>query len=134
MKTMSKLGLSVALLTLAAGCGSENASHNNHSAANEQNIADTGMIVDPEIPNAPAEANGTAAVEPEVGPAGTSEPALVKVAPSPPPAPKAAPKADAPKAAPKAAPKVAPKASPKVEPSPPPKAECLPEHRAAGHC
>ena len=127
MKTKSNLGLGVALLVLVAGCGTETPSVDNQALANEQNIADNGMIVDPEIPNAAVEANGVAAAEPEIEPASTNEPAAVKVAPPPPPpAPKAAPRADAPKAAPKAA--------PKPEPSPPPKAECLPEHRAAGHC
>jgi hypothetical protein len=125
MKTMSKLGVGVALLTLVAGCGSEAPSADNQALANEQNIMDNGMIVDPEIPNAAAVTNDAAA-EPEIEPASKNEPAAVKVAPLPPPAPKAAPKADAPKAAPKAA--------PKPEPSPPAKAECLPEHRAAGHC
>lgn len=134
MKTRSKLGMGVALLVLVAGCGAETHSADNHASANEQNIAN-GMIVDPEIPNVAVAANGTAAVEPEVEPAGTSGPAAVKVAPVPPAAPKAPPKvkADAPKA--KAdAPKPAPKAALKAEPSPPTKAECLPEHRAAGHC
>lgn len=64
-------------------------------------------------------------------PAATSEPPATKIAPVP---PKAPPKA-APKPAPKAdTPKAATKAAPKAEPSPPAKAECLPEHRAAGHC
>ena len=126
MKAKSKLGLGVALLVLVAGCGTEAPSVDNQALANEQNIADNGMIVDPEIPNAAAEANGVAAVEPEVEPAGTNEQAAVKVAPVPPPPSKAPPKADAQKATAKAA--------PKPEPSPPPKAECLPEHRAAGHC
>lgn len=126
MRMISKLGLGVALLTLVAGCGSEAPSHDNHAAANEQNVVDNGMIVDPEIPNAAAVTNAAAAAaEPEIEPASTNEPAAVKVAP-PPPAPKSEPKADAPKAAPKAA--------PKPEPSSPPKTECLPEHRAAGHC
>lgn len=132
MRTISKMGLGVAVLTLVAGCGSENASHNNHAGASEQNMAENGMIVDPEIPNAAAATNDAAAAEHEVEPASTKQPAAVK-APSPPP-PKAAPKADAPKAVPKVAPKAAPKAAPKPEPSTPPKAECLPEHRAAGHC
>ena len=51
------------------------------------------------------------------------------------------PAARRPNAAPKAAPaprperpKVAPRPEPTPEPSPPPKAECTPEHRAAGHC
>lgn len=127
MKTMSKLSLGVVLMALMAGCGSENASHNNHAAANEQNVIDNGMIVDPEIPNAAAVTNGATDVEPEVERAGTNEPAAVKVAPAPPP-PKAPPKAKA------DAPKAAPKAAPKPEPAPPAKAECLPEHRAAGHC
>ena len=127
MKTISKLGLGVALLTLVAGCGSEAPSHDNHLAANEQNVVDNGMIVDPDIPNAAVQTNVVAVPEPAVEPAVTKEPAAVKAAPPPPPAaPKAAPKADAPKAAPKVA--------PKPEPSPPAKAECLPEHRAAGHC
>ena len=125
MKTISKLGLGVAALTLVAGCGSETASHNNHAAANEQNVVDNGVIVEPEIPNAAAVTNESAVAEPAVEPASRNEPAAVKVAP-PPPAPKAAPKAEAPKAA--------PKAEPKPEPAPPPKEECLPEHRAAGHC
>lgn len=123
MKTKSRLGLGVALLALLAGCGTETPSTDNQALANEQNLADNGLIADPEIPNAAAEANGAAAVAPEVEPASTNEPAAVKVAPIPPPA-KA--RADAPKAAPKAA--------PKPEPSQPPEAECLPEHRAAGHC
>ena len=93
MKTRSKLGLGVTLLVLVAGCGTETPSPDNQALANEQNIADNGMIVDPEIPNAAVEANGTAAVEPEVEPAGTNEPAAVKVAPVPPAAPKAPPKA-----------------------------------------
>lgn len=126
MKTMSTLGLGVALLTLVAGCGSEPASDDNHAAANEQNVIGNGMIVDPEIPNAAAVTNDGAPAEPKIEPASTSEPAAVKVAPPPPPTPKAAPKA--------AAPKAASKAAPKPEPAPPPKAECLPEHRAAGHC
>lgn len=127
MKTTFKLGLGVALLSLAAGCGSEAPSHDNHAAANEQNIVDNSMIVDPEIPNAVVQTNVAAVPEPALEPAVTKEPAAVKTAPPPPPAaPKAAPKADAPKAAPKVA--------PKAEPSPPTKAECLPEHRAAGHC
>jgi hypothetical protein len=128
MKAISKLGLGVALLSLVAGCGSEAPTNDNHAVANEQNIVDNGMIVDPEIPNAAAQTNVAAVPEPAVEPAVTKEPAAVKAAPPPPPppAPKAAPKTDAPKAAPKAA--------PKTEPSPPPKAECLPEHRAAGHC
>lgn len=124
MKTRSRLGMGVAMLVLVAGCGTETPSADNQPSANEQNIADNGMIVDPEIPNAAVEANGAAAVEPEVKPTGTSEPAAGKVAPVPPPPAKA--KTDAPKAA--------PKATPKPEPSQPPKAECLPEHRAAGHC
>ena len=128
MKTISRLGLGVALLALAAACGTETPSADNQALANEQNIMDNGMIVDPEIPNAAVEANGTAAVEPEVEPAGTNEPSAVKVAPVPPPPPKARPKAKA------DAPKAAPKATPKPEPSTPPKTECLPEHRAAGHC
>ena len=124
MKTKSKLGLGVALLVLVAGCGTETPSADNQALANEQNIADNGMIVDPEIPNAAetivAATEGSAA-EP------VGKPMPVKIAPVPPAAPKA--KADAPKA--KAD---APKAAPKAEPSPPSKAECLPEHRAAGHC
>jgi outer membrane biosynthesis protein TonB len=135
MKMKSKSGLGVALLVLVAGCGTEAPSADNQALASEQNIADNGMIVDPEIPNRAVAANGTAAVEPEIDPARTNEPAAVKVAPVPPAAPKAPPKAktDAPKA--KAdAPKAAPKTAPKAEPSPPTKAECLPEHRAAGHC
>jgi hypothetical protein len=111
-----RLGLGVALLSLAAGCGGGAPSHDEHAAANEQNIADNGMIVDPQIPDAAVQTNVAAVPEP-----------AVKVAPPPPrPAPKAAPKADAPKATVKAA--------PKPEPSGPAKAECLPEHRAAGHC
>jgi outer membrane biosynthesis protein TonB len=131
MKTISKLGLGVALLALTAGCGSEAPSHDNHAAANEQNIVDNGMIVDPEIPNVAVQTNVAAAPEPEVEPAATDEPAAVKIASMPPTAPKAPPeaKADAPKAKAKA-----PKAPPKAEPSPPEIAECLPEHRAAGHC
>ncbi|HEX8225981.1 MAG TPA: hypothetical protein VF605_19415 [Allosphingosinicella sp.] len=127
MKTISKMGLGVALLALATACGTETPSADNQALANEQNIIDNSMIVDPEIPNAAAATNGAAAAEPEVEPAGTNEPAAVKVAPVPPP-PKAPPKAKA------DASKAAPKAAPKPEPSPPPKAECLPEHRAAGHC
>lgn len=127
MKTTLRLGLRVALLSLVAGCGSEAPRHDNHAAANEQNIVDNSMIVDPEIPNAAVQTNAAALPEPAVEPAVTKEPATVKVAPPPPPpAPKAASKADVPKAAPKVA--------PKPEPSPPAKAECLPEHRAAGHC
>jgi outer membrane biosynthesis protein TonB len=126
MKTTLKMGLAVALLSLVAGCGSEAPSHDNHAAGNEQNIVDNSMIVDPEIPNAAVQTNVAAVPEPAVEPAVTKEPAAVKAAPPPPAAPKAAPKADAPKAAPKVA--------PKPEPSPPAKAECLPEHRAAGHC
>jgi outer membrane biosynthesis protein TonB len=131
MKTISKLGLGVVLLALTAGCGSEAPSHDNHAAANEQNIVDNGMIVDPEIPNAAVQTNVAAAPEPEVEPAAANEPAVVKVAPAPPAPPKAPPKAkaDAPKAKAEA-----PKAAPKSESSPPAKAECLPEHRAAGHC
>jgi outer membrane biosynthesis protein TonB len=133
MKTISKLGLGVALLALTAGCGSEAPSHDNHSAANGQDIVDNGMVVDPEIPNAAVQTNVAAAPEPEVEPAASNEPAVVKIAPVPPAAPKAPPKADAQKA--KAdVPKAAPKAAPKPEASPPAKAECLPEHRAAGHC
>ena len=128
MKTKSKMGLGVALLVLVAACGTETPSADNQALANEQNIMDNGMIVDPEIPNAAAVTNGAAAVEPEVEPAGTNEPAAVKVVPAPPPSPKTLPKAKA------DAPKAAPKTAPKPEPSPPPKAECLPEHRAAGHC
>ncbi len=128
MKTMSKLGLGAALLTLVAGCGSEAPSHDNHAAANEQNIIDNGMIVDPEIPNTAVQANAAVAPELAVEPAVTKEPAAVEVAPVPPAAPKTPPKAKA------EAPKAAPKAAPKPEPSPPAKAECLPEHRAAGHC
>ena len=67
MKTMSKLGLGVAVLALVAGCGSETPSHNDHAAANEQNIIDNGMIVDPEIPNAAAVTNGVAPAEPARG-------------------------------------------------------------------
>ncbi len=126
MKTISRLGLGVALLSLVAGCGSEAPSHDNHAAANEQNISDNGMIVDPEIPNAAVQTNVAAPVEPAVEPAAAKEPAAVKAAPPPPPASKPAPKADAPKAAPTVV--------PKAEPSPPAEAECLPEHRAAGHC
>jgi hypothetical protein len=131
MKTISKLGLGVALLALSAGCGSEAPSHDNHAAANEQNIVDNGMIVDPEIPNAAVQTNVATAPDPEVEPAATDVPAAVKVAPAPPAPQKALPKgkADAPKAKAEA-----PKAAPKAEPSPPAKAECLPEHRAAGHC
>ncbi|HEX8623657.1 MAG TPA: hypothetical protein VF782_01120, partial [Allosphingosinicella sp.] len=101
MKTISKLGLGVALLALTAGCGSEAPSHDNH-AANEQNVVDNSMIVDPEIPSAAVQANVAAAPEPEVEPAATSEPAAVKIAPAPPAPPKALPKAksEAPKAAP----------------------------------
>ena len=33
-----------------------------------------------------------------------------------------------------AQPKATPRPAPRQEPSPPPKTECLPEHRAAGHC
>ncbi|HEX8483296.1 MAG TPA: hypothetical protein VF650_15470 [Allosphingosinicella sp.] len=131
MKTISKLGLGVVLLVLTAGCGSEAPSHDNHAAANEQNIVDNGMIVDPEIPNAAVQTNVATAPEPEVEPAVANEPAAVKIAPAPPAPPKAPPKAkaDAPKAKAEA-----PKAAPKSESSPPAKAECLPEHRAAGHC
>ena len=131
MKTISKLGLGVALLTLAAGCGSETPSHDNHAAANEQNIVDNGMIVDPEIPDAAVQTNAAAAPEPEVEPAAANKPPAVKIAPVPPAPPKVPPKAkaDAPKAKAEA-----PKAASKAEPSPPAKAECLPEHRAAGHC
>ena len=130
MKTISKLGLGVALLALTAGCGSEAPSHDNHPA-NEQNVVDNGMIVDPEIPNAAVQANVAAAPEPEVEPAAASEPSAAKIAPVPPAPPKAPPKAkaDAPKAK-----SEAPKAAPKAEPAPAAKAECLPEHRAAGHC
>jgi outer membrane biosynthesis protein TonB len=125
MKTISKMGLGAALLVLVSGCGTETPSTDNQALANEQNIMDNGMIVDPEIPNAAAVTNGAA--KPDIEPASTNEPAAVKAPPPPPPpAPKPAPKADAPKAAPKVA--------PKPEPSPPAKAECLPEHRAAGHC
>ena len=127
MKTMSKLGLGVALLTLVAGCGSEAPSHDNYPAANEQNIIDNGMIADPEIPNAAVQTN-VAASELAAKPAVTKEQAAAKIAPVPPGAPKAPPKAKA------DAPKAAPKAAPKPEPSLPAKAECLPEHRAAGHC
>ena len=73
--------------------------------------------------------SGEAAPAPAAGASvpARNEPAATKIAPVPPRAvPKAAPKA--------AAPKAAPKAPPKSEPSPQPKADCLPEHRAAGHC
>lgn len=71
--------------------------------------------------------SGEAAPASAPAPAATNGPAATKIAPVPPKAaPKAAPKTTAPKAA--------PKATPKAEPSPSPKAECLPEHRAAGHC
>lgn len=131
MKTISKLGLGVALLALTAGCGSEAPSHDNHAPANGQNIVDNGMIVNPEIPNAAVQTNAAVAPAPEVEPATTNEPAAIKIAPVPPAPPKAQPKAkaDAPKA--KAD---APKAALKAEPAPPAQAECLPEHRAAGHC
>ena len=131
MKTISKLGLGVALLALTAGCGGEAPSHDNHTAANELNIVDNGMIVDSEVPNAAVQTNVSAAPEPEVEPADTKEPAAVKIAPAPPAAPKVPPKAKADAPKPKAE---APKAAPKAEPSPPAKTECLPEHRAAGHC
>jgi outer membrane biosynthesis protein TonB len=131
MKTISKLGLGVALLAITAGCGTEAPSHDNHAAANELNIGDNGMIVDPEIPNAAVQTNVAAAPEPEVEPAGTNEPVAVKIAPVPPAPPKAPPKAKADAPTAKAD---APKAAPKAEPTPPAKAECLPEHRAAGHC
>lgn len=122
MKTKAKLGLGAALLVLAAGCGSEVPSADNQALANAQESVDNGMIVDPEIPNAAVEANGAAAVEPGVEPAGANPPAAVKVAPAPPP--KVPPKAKA----------EAPKAPPKPEPVPAPKEECTAEHRAAGHC
>ena len=104
MKTIAKLGLGAALLALAAGCGSETPSSDNQALANEQNVVDNGLIVDPEIPNAVVATNGAAAAEP----AATNEPDAVKVAPVPPAAPKAPPKpkADAPK----------PKAPPPADP------------------
>lgn len=107
MKTISKLGLGVAMLALVAGCGTETPSADNQASANEQNIVDNGLIMDPEIPNAAVETNVAAAAEPAAEPAATTEPAAVKIAPVPPAAPKAPPKAKAEAPKPKAAPPAA---------------------------
>jgi len=67
----------------------------------------------------PAEGNTTAAAPAAPAPAARRPNAAPKAAP--------APRREQPKQA-------TPRPAPTPEPSPPPKAECLPEHRAAGHC
>lgn len=67
----------------------------------------------------PAEGNTTAAAPAAPAPAARRPNAAPKAAP--------APRREQPKQA-------TPRPVPTPEPSPPPKAECLPEHRAAGHC
>ena len=104
MKTIVKLGLGLALLTLAAGCGTETPSAENQALANEQNIVANSLIVDPEIPNAAVETNGAAVAPPAAEQAGADERDAVKVAPAPPPAPKAPSKAKAEAPKPKAPP------------------------------
>lgn len=78
-----------------------------------------------------------------LGGGAASQPAEGNTTAATPAAPAApAPAARRPNAAPKAAPaprreqpkQATPPPVPTPEPSPPPKAECLPEHRAAGHC
>lgn len=98
MKTISRLGVGAALLALVAACGTESTPADNQGLANEQNIVDNGIVVDPEISNA------ASAAEPAAEPAGADEPDAVKVAPVPPPAPKAPPKAKAEPPKPKAPP------------------------------
>jgi uncharacterized protein (DUF305 family) len=77
---------------------------------------------------------------PAAGAAAATAPAAAPVNGAP--RERAAPVARQPNAAPKAAPprraeqprQATPRPAPRAEPSPPQKAECLPEHRAAGHC
>ena len=127
MKRITTLLMTAGALALAGCSGGEEGTNNaaanvaaeNLSADFVTNEMDNGF-------NAAAEATDTS-VTPPAPAAAKEEPAATKIAPAPPKAaPKAAPKADTPKAA--------PKTTPKAEPAPPPKAECLPEHRAAGHC
>ena len=126
MKRITTLLMTAGALALAGCSGGEEGANN--AAAN---MAAENVAIDP-IMNDMENASIAVADAPETtatpsAPAAKDEPAATKIAPVPPKAaPKAAPKADAPKAA--------PKATPKAEPTPPPKAECLPEHRAAGHC
>lgn len=101
MKAISRRTPAVALLALAAACGSQTPSVDNQAMANGQGVVDNSMIVDPEIPSAPVEANGAAAAEK------ANESAPERIAPVAPAAPKAPPRAKTDATKPKAPPPAA---------------------------
>ena len=121
MKRLAILLMTVGALALAGCSGGEEGADN--AAAN---MAADNFGVDA-VTNEMNDSSNAAARAPDAtaAPAASAakdEPAATKIAPVPPRAvPRPAPKADAPKA-------------PRAEPAQPPKEECLPEHKAAGHC
>lgn len=130
MKRMTILLMSAGAFALAACSGGEEGG--NDAAANtagENAIADVmfdeannlGNAAEAAPAGAEVEGNATAAA-----PAASSAPAPAASRPNAAPEEAPAPRPERPK--------VAPRPAPTPEPSPPPKAECLPEHRAAGHC
>jgi len=132
MKRFTNMLVGTGALALAACSGSDEGSNTTAANAAAENVA-ANVIFD--------DANSFGNVD-GAAPAGAEEAedntmATTRSAPA-----AQAPAARRPNAAPKAAPappakqpkQTTPRPAPRPEPSPPPKAECLPEHRAAGHC
>ena len=129
MKRITKLLIGAGALALSACSGGEERGNNAASNTAGEN-ATANVMFD--------ESNSLANVA-DAAPAGAEEAEGNTAAPQPAaPAPATSPSNTAPKAAPaprSAPPKqTTPRPVPTPEPSPPPKAECTPEHRAAGHC
>ncbi len=119
MRRITGLLLSGGALALAACSGGDGG---NNVAANE---AVDNVSADSMMNEVGGEAVPTAPAAP-AAPAATSAPdAAGKESPRPEATP--APRTEQPDQA-------APQPAPRQEPTPPPKADCSPEHRAAGHC
>jgi hypothetical protein len=132
MKRITTLLMTAGGLALAACSGEGDGSQNVSGNTAEENAVGNVMVDE-----ASSLGNVSPAAQP---PAEDAKGNSVAAQPAAPAAP--APAARRPNPAPKVAPAVPPAAprpatsrpAPRPEPSPSPKAECLPEHRAAGHC